>query len=221
MLIILIESILIGLRICLPYLYKLYKKFFGVNGEVIEKGPIYLNKEHILGIIKNNKKTNENNKNNQNIMIRGQEINPINYNYNYAISLWIWINPSVNTEKNKSISIFDYGNILKINYIKNNIEILALTSQEGHLKEYLVKIYKTDKFYYQKWNHILLNYNGGTLDVFINNKLVSSSMNITPIMSNNNIIAGSNNGIQGGIKNIVYYDKILSRNEINTIYDSE
>ena len=103
--------------------------------------------------------------------------------------------------------------------VKNNIEILASTTKEGESTEPLVKIYNTKNFNYQKWNSIILNYNGGTLDVFINNDLIASSINIIPIMYNNKITAGSNNGIHGGIKDIVYYDKVLSRNDINSIYN--
>ena len=76
----------------------------------------------------------------------------------------------------------------------------------------------TKDFNYQKWNHILINYSGGTLDVFINDDLVASRMNITPIMYNNRVTAGSNNGIQGGIKDIVYYDKALTRNDVTAIF---
>lgn len=211
LLILFIELIFIGFRILLPYLYKLYNKLFKVNGDIIETGPIYLNKEYVFGIIKNKDIKSENS---------GKKPNPDNYNY--AISAWIWINPqppSTSSAYNKSTSLFNYGNVLQINFVKNNIEILASTTHDGEISESLVKIYKTENFYYQKWNNILLNYSGGTLDVFINNELVASSINITPIMYNNKVTTGSNNGIHGGIKDIVYYNKVLSRNEINSIYN--
>ena len=210
-----IELLVIGMRIILPYLYNLYNSWFGTDGDVIEAGPIYLNKEHIFGIIKN--------KDIQSYQISqnsGKKSKPDNYNY--AISTWIWINPqppSTSSAYNTSTSLFNYGNVLQINFVKNNIEILASTTKEGESTEPLVKIYNTKNFNYQKWNSIILNYNGGTLDVFINNDLVASSINITPIMYNNKITTGSNNGIHGGIKDIVYYDKVLSRNDINSIYN--
>jgi len=39
-------------------------------------------------------------------------------------------------------------------------------------------------------------------------------------MDYNKVISGSPNGIHGGIKNILYYDKVLSRNEVHAIYNS-
>lgn len=209
------ELLIIGVRIVLPYLYGLYNKLFGSKGDVIEAGPIYLNKENIFGIIRNKAipKTGSYNKITKNID-----------NYNYAISAWIWINPqppSTSAAYNTSTSLFDYGNIVQLNFYKNNLVIMASTTKDNgntDNNDSLVKIYMTKDFNYQKWNHILINYSGGTLDVFINDDLVASRMNITPIMYNNRVTAGSNNGIQGGIKDIVYYDKALTRNDVTAIF---
>ena len=212
-LILLIELLVIGMRLLLPYLFNLYNKFFGTKGDIIESGPIYLNKQHSFGIIKN--------KDIKSYKTTDNSIKSKLDNYNYAISTWIWINPqppSTNSAYNTSTSLLDYGNVLQINFVKNNIEILASTTKEGESSEPLVKIYNTKNIQYQKWNNIILNYNGGTLDVFLNNNIVASSINITPIMYNNKITVGSNNGIHGGIKDIIYYDNVLSRNDINSIY---
>ena len=81
-----------------------------------------------------------------------------------------------------------------------------------------IKIYELKNVPYQKWNNIIFNYDGGTLDIFINNKLVSSTINITPIMYYNIVTSGATNGINGGIKDIIYYDKVLSKNDIYSIY---
>ena len=35
----------------------------------------------------------------------------------------------------------------------------------------------------------------------------------------NKVTAGTDNGINGGIKDIVYYDKVLSKRDINSIYN--
>ena len=68
-------------------------------------------------------------------------------------------------------------------------------------KEHVV--YESDDFKLQRWNNILVNYH--FLDVFINGKLKSTSENITPIMSYDGITIGLDNGLSGGICNVVSF----------------
>ena len=78
-------------------------------------------------------------------------------------------------------------------------------------------MYEWKKIEYQRWNNFVINYSGGTLDIFINNVLVSSTPNITPIRQFEKATAGSVNGIYGGIKDVVYYEHTLSRRQINIV----
>ena len=57
----------------------------------------------------------------------------------------------------------------------------------------------------QKWNKFLINYDGGTLDIFLNDKLISSSGSIAPYMTLDVVSVGENNGINGGIRDVVYF----------------
>jgi hypothetical protein len=59
----------------------------------------------------------------------------------------------------------------------------------------------------QKWNHFIINYDGGTLDVFLNDKLISSSSSIAPYMTLDAVSVGDKNGIHGAIKDVVYFRK--------------
>ena len=52
------------------------------------------------------------------------------------------------------------------------------------------------------------------MDVFLNNDLVASVSGVTPYMINDKITAGEKDGINGGIKNVLYFNKPLSKNEI-------
>jgi hypothetical protein len=81
-----------------------------------------------------------------------------------------------------------------------------------------VEIYQTNDIMYQKWNNIVINYDGGNIDVFLNGVLVGSVSGAVPYMSFDTIIAGANNGIYGGICNINYYTDILSENTIKSNY---
>ncbi len=81
-------------------------------------------------------------------------------------------------------------------------------------------VYETNDFKLQKWNNILINYDGGTLDVFMNDELISSTPNIIAGVNSGNITIGSPEGAHGGINNIVYFDRVLSRREISLLYKS-
>ena len=54
----------------------------------------------------------------------------------------------------------------------------------------------------------------GIMDIFLNKYLVASVPNITPYMSSAKITAGAKDGINGGIKNVLYFNKPLDKNEI-------
>jgi hypothetical protein len=81
-------------------------------------------------------------------------------------------------------------------------------------------IYIDNNFLLQKWNNIIINYNGGTLDIFLNGKLVKSSIEVVPYYTFDNLTIGENGGIKGGICNVVYFRRALTSQNIYFLYNT-
>jgi hypothetical protein len=95
---------------------------------------------------------------------------------------------------------------------KNNI--LEFDSEGNRI------IYKTNNILLQKWNNIIINYSGGTFDVFLNGELVKSSIEVVPYYTYENLTIGENNGIKGGICNVVYFRHSLTSSNIYYLYNT-
>lgn len=134
------------------------------------------------------------------------------FKYRYAISGWFWFN-SVHSP-NDNIPILNYGDcpIIEFNPETSKINVVFLT--EDNKKVGIL----SSKVLLQKWNNIVINYTGNTVDVFINGTLIKTINNIIPINSSKNITVGSQNGISGGISNLMYFSKPLTIYQINEIY---
>jgi hypothetical protein len=140
-------------------------------------------------------------------------------NYKYGISFWFYINSNAyNTRKSytKLTPLLTYGEKTQVFYdgIKEELVIKALTERDN-----IIEIIRT-KIPYQKWNNLVINYDSGYMDIFLNNNLLISKWNIIPYMSFDSISAGIKDGIEGGLANINFYPKPLTKNQISWNYHS-
>lgn len=152
------------------------------------------------------------------------------YDYQYAISFWVFIDavsPSASSSLEKYTSLLNYGdkpNVL-YNASENTLMITMLNTNETVDPQNVdangnIIIYKMPNVLLQKWNNIIINYSGGTVDIFYNGKLVKSVNQIVPQMSKDTLTIGSDNGINGGICNVTYFNTSITASQVYYLYNS-
>ena len=172
------------------------------------------------------------------------------FEYNYAISLWFNIDSAApsndfisifNYGEQPNIKYQGSTNTLIITMQQNSdnstmSELIKKMKEENYnklqisqkLKEMGIEldasnnliVYKNTELQLQKWNNLVINYTGGTLDIFLNSNLVRSSINIAPFMDYDNLVVGRTNGLNGGICSLIYYKRSLPIIEIHNIYNT-
>ena len=168
------------------------------------------------------------------------------FSYKYALSGWFYINPQPpNTSAAYSVytNILNYGKKVSIEYNGklNSLRVMAAVSADinkapgnttdergnsidasgnPNVTTILAEVYQTNDIMYQKWNNIVINYDDGFIDLFLNGLLVGSVSGALPYMSFDNIVAGANKGIVGGICNVNYYRDPLAEKTIKLNYKS-
>ena len=92
------------------------------------------------------------------------------YNYHYGLSFWVYFDSSIlnanDSNENNQGLIMNYANQPHIYYDYNTQELIIKVSR--HSSNNNEQNYRTKDILYQKWNHFVINYNYGTLDIFIN-----------------------------------------------------
>ena len=167
--------------------------------------------------------------NNESVVASYEKLNGNNdLQYQYGMSFWVFINafsPSTNSNYNKFTSLLNYGDKPNILY-NGSTNTLMITMKNTHHKLTDVDdnnnriLYKEKNVLLQKWNNITLNYSGGTLDIFVNGKLVKSNIEVIPYITLDNLTVGTNHGIDGGICNLVYFTNPLTITNVYYLYET-
>ena len=207
-----ISICLLVIYFALPYVFNY---FYLQGGKQLVNNPVYTNTQYSLG--------------NYIDLNDGNEV----FDYQYSISFWVFIDsatPNTNSNYNKYTSLLNFGNKPNVLY-NGKTHTLMITMEQKNLKEQTKNklidfdengnriIYTNNNFLLQKWNNVIINYNGGTMDIFLNGELVKSSIEVVPYYTYDNLVIGENNGIEGGICNIIYFKRALKSPEIYLLYN--
>jgi len=154
------------------------------------------------------------------------------FEYQYGLSFWVFLDansPSSSSASNRFVSLLNYGNKPNILYKASTNTLMITMEQKGLSKKNnkLIDfdengnriIYKQNNVLLQKWNNIVINYTGGTLDIFFNNELVKSVIEVVPYMTLDNLTIGTDGGISGGICNVVYFKTPLTTSKMYILYN--
>ena len=151
-----------------------------------------------------------------------------NYNYHYGLSFWIFFDSTLIKENKKNAKglILNYANNPKLYFDYDTDEIVLLVKVKDDTGKYTNEVlYRTKEILFQKWNHFVINYNYGTLDLFINNNLVMTKRNVSPFIDpkNNKLKIGSKKQPLDncGICNFSYYEHPLNLIDIKKIYSKK
>lgn len=148
-----------------------------------------------------------------NIMSSYTVSNP--YQYNYALSFWIYLDatsPGFSQSSTEYTDVVLYGDNTLIAY-NSSLNTLRTIMKNGSKKT----VYDMHDIPLQKWNHVVLSYANGTLDLFLNGELQKSAIAV-PQTSSQEIIVGAEQGVKGRLCTLMFYNKVLSMNEIQALY---
>jgi hypothetical protein len=201
-LLLVIEAILISLYFLIPKIMSSVAKSTSIkDGTPVQMEPIRLDNVHNLTSY---------------VELQQVRPNPGDIiNNKYAISAWVYVIPlSTSTVPyNNDAVVFKYG---------SNHPTLLFNGPSNKFKCYFNSAAShTFDMPLQRWNHVVLNYTKSGADLFINGQLEHT----VPRDSNNEALAlgdiievGQDNGLSGGLCNMVYFSRPLLKTEIESIY---
>lgn len=138
-------------------------------------------------------------------------------NNKFAISMWVYVVPIPPTTYpyNSDATIFEYGSYhprLIYNGATNKFKSFVNQSTSYEFDMPL-----------QTWNHVVYNYTKSSVDLFVNGELVSTVNQRNTGLENLNrddiVCIGQENGLTGGLCNVVYFKKPLFQYEVKNLYE--
>ena len=138
----------------------------------------------------------------------------VNVRKKFAMSMWVYIVPMPpnHIPYNKEAIILDFASHPRIVYdgSQRNFRIYYSASKSDQFDAPL-----------EKWNNIFVNYNKDTVDMYLNGKLkttIPREDQTDGFLVGDILTIGQDNGLQGGIAKVVYYERPLLLNEIRNVY---
>ena len=175
--------------------------------------PLPLNEQHTIGTYDQLQgKTQTNTNTGTNTGTNGEQ----GFDYTYAISSWIYVDAQGdNNSIDKYTCLLNFGEKPGVYYNPRRGKLRITMELREESKTWH---YDTKDMLLQKWNNVVINYTGGTLDIFLNGQLIKSRPGIVPYYTYDALTTGETDGLLGGIKNVVYFQRELTSHNIWYLY---
>lgn len=136
-------------------------------------------------------------------------------NNKFALSAWVYVIPlSPNT--------VPYNNDAVVYEYKDYHPALMYNGSSGKFKCYFNRSASYEfTMPMQRWNHVVTNYTKSGADLFVNGELVHSATRDAQnegLALGDIITVGQDNGLSGGLCNMVYFSRPLLKPEIESMY---
>ena len=144
--------------------------------------------------------------------------------YRYAISFWVYINPMPSAGSSQ-LSILNYGNNPNVMYNpKTNEFSVFMQSTTSNCTELvdaneIVPVYTHLNVPLQSWFNLVLNYDGGRLDVFLNAELVKTSFDVISCIRYDELTVGTTGLLNAKMCNLTYFNAPLDIITIHTMFN--
>ena len=134
------------------------------------------------------------------------------YDYQYAISFWFYLDAFGPAASSADVPIVSYGQAPVVRYssVENELAVMAANGRV---------LCRIPHVQLQKWNHVVINSFGGTMDVFYNNELVRSAIEVVQkIQSGDMLSVGAPAGASGDVNHLVYFNQPIEVTTVHTLY---
>jgi len=148
----------------------------------------------------------------------GNYISPTKVNtYKYGISCWIYLNPMPSYGENP-LHILEYGKNPTVSYSPKKNE-LTVNVLQADCNNHTTAVYTNKDPPIQKWFNLVLNYDGGHLDVFLDSVLVQTSPDVISCVVYDALTVGQLSGLNAKMCNLIYFNTPLDIITIHNLYN--
>jgi hypothetical protein len=206
------------------FLYeRVVSKIYTGGGKVLINSPVQLNKVKTVGYYRNlsgddtidivsGKKVTDAKDENGNLIF------PTKVNtYKFGISCWVFINP-MPSHGVIPLTILNYGNNPVVSYSPQNNELTVnvMNSECSNT----ISVYANKNPPMQKWFNLILNYDGGHLDIFLDSVLVQTSTDVISCVKYDELTIGDSSGVLNAkMCNFIYFKTPLDILTVHNMYN--